>query len=309
MIADLGKIGWIEDGGGFRGAFAVGASSVLWEHYSPDYMQGVSVGALTAAKLAESRNPAELEAIWKNYIEKGGPQTIVNLFAFAVNYLQKNNALFSNQGIYKLINTLDIDKIAHSPIELDVVTINERQNNRSEFFSNKNLTKNRYEHFKRAICASASMMGSFPPVHIGQGLYSDGLNCCVETALRKGCDAIFLFSNSYIWLPPLILPENMDFQKRMRRGFYVEWSKWVLIYLENLLMKHGDLALHVHQDLPVPLANLASHFKRGGNTRKIIFIAPAKIIPGLSTLKFKYGDITSAINDGKQVAGRLLKQL
>ncbi len=311
MAASLGKIAWIKDGGGFRGAFSVGVSSVLWEHYPPDYMQGVSVGALNAAKLAESRDPIELEVIWKKYIEKGGQQTIANLFTVVVNYLQNRNALFSNQGIYKLVNGLNVNKVAHSPIELDIVTTNERRDNLPEFFSNRNLTQDRYEDFRKAICASASMMGLFPPIYISQGLYSDGLNCCVETALAKGCETIFLFSNNSIWLTSLIPPENMDFQKRMRRGFQIEWSRWVLVYLENLLMKHGDLALHVHQDLPTPIANLASRFKRKNDkdAKKIIFIAPAKNIPTLSTLRFQYGDITSAINHGKQVAGRLLKQL
>ncbi len=310
MANSFGRIGWIFDSGGFRGAYSVGVASVLWHEFRPDYIGGVSVGALIAAGLAESLNPQKMEDIWKNHVEKGGQQTIINLFGVAVRYLRNSNALFDNRGIYNLINTLDMKKLASSPIDLEIIATNERRGNAQERFSNRKLTKDNYEDYKKAICASASMMGSFPPIAIGKGLYSDGLNCDVEAALNNGCETIFVFSNNHIWLTAPIPPEQMDFQRRMRRGFHIEWSRWMLAYLENLLRKYDDLMLWSHQDLPLPIANLASRLGRSSvGKRKIIFISPIKYILTLSTLSFKFGDITEANNQGKYVAGRLLKQL
>lgn len=310
MASDLGRIGYIFDSGGFRGAYSVGAASILWHALRPNYISGVSVGALTAAKLTESLNPQELVDIWKNYVEKGGQQTIVNLFGVAVRYIRGGNALFGNRGIYSLINTLNMSKLASSSVELEIITTNERQGNKQEIFSNRNLKKDNYEDFKKAICASASMMGSFPPVVIGNGLYSDGINCDIEAALANGCDTVFLFSNNHIWLTPPLLSEQMDFQRRMRRGFHIEWSRWILMYLENLLRKYDDLILWPHQDLPISIASLASRLRKPSTgKRRIVFITPTKYILTLSTLSFRYGDITSAINQGKYIANRLLNQL
>ena len=51
---NLGKVGIIFTGGGFTGSFSVGVFEALWKAgIRPAHVQGISVGALSAAKVVE----------------------------------------------------------------------------------------------------------------------------------------------------------------------------------------------------------------------------------------------------------------
>ena len=97
---DLGKVAWLYGGGGFTGIRSVAYSKALLAMgIRPDFVQGVSVGTLSAAKLIECNwDIKQLEEIWLN-IQKIGPSSV---FDRMENYRMAllRSSRFSNKKIY-----------------------------------------------------------------------------------------------------------------------------------------------------------------------------------------------------------------
>ena len=73
----LGKVGVVFGGGGFGGAYSVGHVKALAAHgVKADFVQGVSVGVMNAAKLVETNwDVAALEEKWRT-VERLGASAI-----------------------------------------------------------------------------------------------------------------------------------------------------------------------------------------------------------------------------------------
>lgn len=330
------KIAFIFDGGGCRAAYSVGMASALWPKFKDQivYVQGVSAGALNAAKIVESGDVRPLETIWKNYIEKNGPKIIferklalgrlfLSFLANVLNYFfpssAKNrierffvyNSLFSGKGLEQLAGFLDIEKLTQSSVCLDIITTDEHNLNQQRIFSNRDLQPKDYEKFRLAVIASASLMGAFPPVTIDNRPHSDGLIFNVELALDHGCTAIFVFYNNHIWLSPAILPELMPFDKRTRRISNIFWGEIVRLYFENLLWRHRDLILIIHRNTPQQLREITQRttLQKGEILKKVILVGPSKIVPLLYILGFEKNNLSEAIAHGKAVGMQLIEEL
>ena len=90
---NLGKVGVVFNGGGFTGAFSVGFAKAIWKNgIKPEIIQGVSVGAISAAKILE-KGIDELERTWLE-IEKSGASAIFNWWDVAPNIIKRNSGLF-----------------------------------------------------------------------------------------------------------------------------------------------------------------------------------------------------------------------
>ena len=329
MIGKDEKISVLNDGGGFRAAYGVGINCVIWKYFKDQivHVGGVSAGALNSAKIIESGSVKPLEIIWTNHIGKNGPEIIFqsriaawrlisNLMPKWLKKLLKikdRNALFNNEGLKRLAEFLDIEKVVKSPIRLDIVVTDEKNFNQTLVISNHDMQTEDYENFRKFIIASASLMGAFEPITIDDRPYSDGLSFDIESALNYGCTTIFVVYNNHIWLEPIVPPNIMTFDKRTRRISNVYWGKMMELYVENLMRRYPDLILARHDCLPQPLIEAAEKAgsRATGFNRKLIFIGPTKIIPTLYIMGFLETDkdIIKAIAHGKEVAEKVMRQL
>jgi len=200
---DLGKVAWLYGGGGFTGIRSVAYSKALLAMgIRPDFVQGVSVGTLSAAKLIECNwDIKQLEEIWLN-IQKIGPSSV---FDRMENYRMAllRSSRFSNKKIYEsLIKQIDFNAVVNncnnSSIEYQLVTMNETRDDIALFSTKDEAIKNNPSLLEKATLAAVGLYGVLPPVFISNEWYYDGMTFELFEALKRGCDTIFIFSNTPI---------------------------------------------------------------------------------------------------------------
>lgn len=318
---NLGKVGIIFNGGGFTGAFSVGYIKALWEcGIRPAHMQGVSVGALNAAKTLDSGSYEELERIWLD-IEKAKASTIFNWKDIPGNV--RSSSLYSNKGLLDIIQKINLNKIIESPIELQIVVCNESKEEKEVFSSHDPRFKKDPGLLKQMILASASIPGILPPVRIDGQQYSDGIYFSLESMIETGCDTIFLFLNDQF------AEQSKRWDQRLfgMRNFLYE--EVVSFRIKEALKEHPDFKLE-NGDLDGENKFLPPIVKRIKNIRQQIRSVASSIVTGddinfvphrlvilntrtpISTLHataFEVGDIKAAIEQGYDQASVLLKKL
>src|SRR3989344_1645903 len=109
------KLGIIFDGGGFLGAHSVGYLRAVedWGLLPPAYCQGVAVGSITASKFVEMSGVGSkvLEQLWLE-VENNGPNALFSKYEMFLHPFSTH--LFSNRGVWKLIDKLDASAVIHS---------------------------------------------------------------------------------------------------------------------------------------------------------------------------------------------------
>ena len=124
-MRNLGKVGMIFNGGGLAGCYSAGFVKALADKgIRPDYVQGVSVGALTSAKLISTNwNVDETIKLWMK-IQELGPSSIFNKWDLKTAILMRQ-ALFHEQGIWNLaIKDINCQALVDSPIKYHVIANN-----------------------------------------------------------------------------------------------------------------------------------------------------------------------------------------
>ncbi|MDO8467101.1 MAG: patatin-like phospholipase family protein [bacterium] len=309
------KIGLAISGGGFRGSI-IGPHKALWRRNKiPDKIQGVSVGALNAAKLAESGIEA-LEENWR-IIGAGHPSAIFNKLDIITRF--NSNAPFSDAGLKRLIGKLDPVKIINSPIELEVVVNNETKR-RMQVFSSRDLifqvdkenpkNPNRGPHLLLdAIKASASLPGFFPPVNILGEWFSDGY--CFH--LERFADFDTLFVVLHDDPEPRIFPESHWF-RRIFAGPQRVLSDHEEGKIHDFLRDHPDKFTEFKFSSKLGLVDRILTFlskgvdKLQGKGRLVLF-SPDFSIPTLELASFQRGDIEKAIDMSFLQAEKLLDEI
>src|SRR3989344_5478739 len=101
---NLGKVGFVFNGGGLTGCYSIGfAKALAAKGIKPDYVQGISVGALTSAKLMSKKwNIEYVEKLWLK-IQGLGPSSIFNKWDISKNVPLFRPSIFNEQNIYNLI--------------------------------------------------------------------------------------------------------------------------------------------------------------------------------------------------------------
>lgn len=204
---NLGKIGFVFDGGGFTAACGAGHRlAMALSGLEPVYSQGISGGAFNA--LAE--NPYLLVKVWQ-VVEKKGPSFIFPLLSLStLKNLRRavkglSPFIFDNRGLQELLRYLNFPSLVASLVRYEVGVFNETRW-RQEFVSNHDDdVKENPEVFKRAVLASASIHEFFPPVCIYKETgdwYSDGQLFSIQRAFDYGCERVFVFLNSTDGPPP-----------------------------------------------------------------------------------------------------------
>ena len=320
---NLGKVGFVFNGGGFTGAFSVGYIKALWEYgIKPKHIQGVSVGALNASKTIVS-TPEELERVWLSDIEKAKASTVFNWKDIPGNVMRRSSSLYNNKGLTDIIQKIDMIKIINSPINLQIVVCNESTGEREVFSSHDPRFKKDPGILKQIILASASIPGILPPVKIGEQQYSDGIYFSLESMIETGCDTIFLSLNDQF------TEESKRWDERLfgMRNFLYE--EVVSFRIQEALKEHPDFKLE-NGDLDGENKFLPPIVKRIKNIRQQIRSVASSIVNGddinfvphkliilntrtpISTLhatSFEIGDIKAAIEQGYDQASVLLKKL
>lgn len=211
-------VGVVFDGGGFLGAFGVGCMRAVEEvGFHPLYFQGVSVGALNAAKMVEmgGTNSRILEFLW-HQVAANGPNALFN--KKRVFFHGFSSFLFSPEGVRNLIEPLDCGAVIRSPAHLDIIATNE-WTKRMKIFTNRTpAAKKNPELIKQYILASAALPGLLPPVEISGDMYCDGFTVSIQRAFQQGCKTLFVFLNTTRH-PQKKRPQNLGNEWWLTRSF------------------------------------------------------------------------------------------
>lgn len=317
------EIGIVKLGGAFTACYEMGLPTALWERgYQVKMYQGVSAGALNAAKIVEQNgDPAGLRKIWINHIQQNGPGAIFRGGLFG-SILARREYIYSSDGVDEIINKfIDIDKVLASPIILEIVAWNRRKR-RIELFTTKEAAlpegakitseKNKEGFYntkeielpsgskiirhlisdpwilRRAVKASASLPWFFQPVDIfGDGeLYTDGYSMELET-LSENCDLIFVLVNDQVTLSSG--PDDDGYSRKMMRllftGFRDNLDEVIDTKIELFQARHKNFNTKI--DSPIDLLKKIWREFTGANKRLVV-LSPFGEIPSLQFDQFKY---------------------
>lgn len=332
------KVGFCLSGGGaIPGNFEVGAlETVIQAGIMPNYIIGVSVGAIIAAKTAEilAKHGAEkinlLSEVWIRRVT--GPNSIYNTSNFK---LLSKSSLFDNTPLIKMINEeLDMEAIMASDIKVEVVVVD--NDGELALFSNKSHTA---DVFKQAIIASAAIPIQFPPVMIEDKVYVDGgilKPVDISPAIHNLCDSLFIF---------LVKPLKNEISIEPKQFLTMPWWKkrrfaWLQalhakdsidVIVERFLITNDNIKkyMELEEDLKSKLIPaLELNEEKSGLTKKIIeesfkaggfkfqkrhyvesvIFAPKIVLPG-NMYNFTSADIVEGIRYGRDYASRELKRL
>lgn len=306
-------------GGGFAGAKQVGFAKELWGRGKiPSVIQAVSVGALNGAGLVEV-GPEGVELRWR-LIERKGPSSIFNWKGIPFHFF--SNALLSDHGLTDLVNQLDMSKIVNSPIRLEVVVRNESRNELI-FFSNHDIdVKENPELLRKAIKASASLPGFFPPVEINGEYYSDAYYFDLERLAKFETILLLMNDEPKANKNLHLLPSY----QRIFVGFNEILDDLIEFKIvESFVEKHPEFKrikissnLGIFDRIKKKLAAAASALLEAldlKDSRQLIVISPEYSIPTLTLDSFhqpsknQEGDISKAIRLSQEQAKQLLDQL
>lgn len=314
---DTSRLGIIFDGGGFHAVRSIGWMLAVQDRgLRPVYCQGVSAGAINAAKIVELGGPADtLEEIWYD-IGKGGSQRVFPLRSIAGHVIGRSEGLFPNDGIKRLVEKLDCEKIVQSDIVLDVITYN-NQTRRQDVFSNRDpIVKTDPEFLKKAILASGAIRGILPSVEIGGQRHSDGISFLIERAIRFGCTAVFIFLNNGrepispndAWYRQIISALHM--MSDMIADEQIRHVEEVNRNLEVLGRERGRLATffdEMHQMFAGKQPPQFS-FEDKRPVPITVFRPPEAIPRTLETILFGKGDFEEAVAYCRRVGKRILNE-
>jgi NTE family protein len=213
--AERPKIVLVLQGGGALGAYHIGAYQALAEHdLHPDWICGISIGAINSAVLAGNPPETRLERLaefwhaisWPDLLGRAGVTAVQTLFNTASNvealvFGQPNffaprllNPLLIASGapqamsfydttplLFTLRRFADFERINSRVVRLSLGATNIATGD-LEFFDT-NATKIGPEH----VLASGSLPPGFPATAVGNGLYWDG-GCVSNTPLQAVLD-------------------------------------------------------------------------------------------------------------------------
>jgi predicted acylesterase/phospholipase RssA len=319
---NLGKVGIIFNGGGFAGAFSVGYIKALWGYgIRPAHVQGVSVGALNAAKIMDAGSSEDLEKIWLD-IEKAKASTVFNWKDIPGNIVRKSGSLYNNKGLLDIIHKINLSKIIDSPTELQIVVCNESKGEKEVFSSHDPRFKKDPGLLRQIILASASIPGILPPVKIDDQQYSDGIYFSLESMIETGCDTIFLFLNDQF------TEESKRWDERLFNMRNFLYEEVISFRIKEAIKEHPDFKLENEdpdgknklppilkkiKDIRQQLRSVASAIVTGDDINfvphRIIILNTRTPISTLHATAFEIGDIKAAIEQGYDQASVLLKKL
>ncbi len=324
-MRNLGKIGMIFNGGGLAGCYSVGFAKALAEKgIKPDYVQGVSVGALTSAKLISTDwNVGELEKLWLK-IQEIGPASIFNKWDLTRTAPTLSEALFDERNILdRVIRTINFKAIVDSPIRYHVVANNRNKKKFVVFSNNDPALRENPDRYKEILQAATGLYGFLRSILIDGDWYGDGMSFLLNEAIKARCDTIFILLNDRIGPTPKNYGE-LSFYLQFISGFHdcvMQLDEREIKYarsrgydiIENNPSGRFDDTNPNHKKIRRRIKHIISETIEAAKTdgdvadifspHRIIILTPPNPIPTLHTLSFKQanpkrgypGDISLAI--------------
>jgi len=200
------RTAFILSGGGAHGALQVGALRALMEAgIRPDIVLGTSIGAWNGAWLAYKPTPegiASIAAAWRSVHIAGvllghtrplqrppGAQRGLLMLVAARRVSRGHPSMFSNIGPQRLLERFVGDlTFEDTAIPFRVIVTDLTHGTRAALKSGPLIP---------AILASSALPGIFPPVRIGEAVYTDGGpldDASVDCALELGANRIFILA-------------------------------------------------------------------------------------------------------------------
>ncbi len=310
---NLGRTGCILPGGGFRCAFQVGALEALEEAgIALEKLHVVSGGAANGVKYVES-GARGLKAGWLGDVERNGPEWVFTGGKAGVFYhsVMGDSSLYSDKGLWRLLDKVDMAKVVKSPIELQVVVFNEMKNDLEVIF-NREFANGELEQehlFKRFVKASSSYPGLFNPEVIDGVPYSDGIG--VRSQHMADLDTIFWIETAQ---PRQIgNPATMSAPDRLMKQ-----TSWLIDreikddIRDNLVGKFKMFPEEKDEENQIPFwRHLRKLFTGGPDNKRLVLIKPEMPISTLTMKSFnpKTKDITRSIEHGYERMKEVLAQL
>jgi NTE family protein len=267
------KTALILTGGGTKGAFEIGACSVILKKIIPDIIIGTSVGAMNGAIIFSNKNIADnleyLKNIWFN-INK------IKLFAININVLYRGfkiNNIYSNKNLFKLIKKNIITNNFENLYKPFYINCTNYYTGKTKFFSKGDLIK--------PIVASCSIPLIFPPLKINNNYYVDGeLGSIfgIKKAIELKCKRIILIDLEYA----------TNFESHDESIKDAINHVWGIVRNQNI-----NNEIQICKDKNI----------------KIILIRPKKIIPEIFSMNTKKEYIEELINFGEKCAKEKIKLL
>jgi predicted patatin/cPLA2 family phospholipase len=320
---NLGKVGMIFNGGGFTGAYSVGfAKALAARGIKPDFVQSVSVGVFSGGDLIGTNwDVAALEKKWKATEQLGSTKIFGRRWAGLLKNFRGPH-LFSNEGTSKfLVDSIDLEAIAASPIEFQIVTYNEKKL-RHEIFSNHDPGVRQNPKFiKQLMLAATGLQGFLPPVMINGEWHSDGGTFVLGEAIKARCDTIFILSNSRLcystcadtghlpWYLRIVLRVELANNLLEIRGIRQAMYQGYQLVENNPSAVFNDVHPRKKRE-GQKLKKIISGMRKALSVdpekilipQRVILLTPTNPIPSLSTRDFLKGDITAAIDQASDLA-------
>ena len=179
------KIGAVLSGGGAKGSGQLGMMKYVYEKdIRPDFISGVSVGALNATMWTQEENLDLLESLWRNITG--------NSDIYRKNWLRPcklRRSLYDNKPLKRKIDKyVDTEKLKMSPLELQI-GVSQLQN--GEY----SIVNKFHSDYKSMLLASTAIPVVFPAVSWQGHEYVDGgvRNVApLKAAIDFGCTKIYI---------------------------------------------------------------------------------------------------------------------
>lgn len=322
---NLGRVGFVLDGGGFAGAYGVGfLKALIAKGIKPDFVQGASVGALTGAKfVSEDCDIVPLEKKWM-MVQRLGASAFFNWRDIVTHW--RSSSLFTNDRLSQLlVDDIDLKKLIDSPIHFQAVAVNEKNRRRIAFSNHDEMAATNPRILRDAILASISMVAFLPPVMINGEWHSDGQFPKLKKAIKDKCDTLFIIVNSPWGLPQTNTGE-LNWSRRIAFGMqmsvdssFVKEIKYVVEHGYNLIENKPSPVFEdvrpLHKEVQRTVRQITSRISEVTSAKsmedvenafvphRIVVLTPPNPISSLHVIGFHQvdsktsypGDITAAI--------------
>jgi NTE family protein len=179
------KIGVVLSGGGAKGSGQLGMMKYVYEKgIRPDFISGVSVGALNATMWTQEENLDLLETLWRGITG--------NSDIYRKNWLRPcklRRSLYDNKPLKRKISKyIDTEKLKNSPIELQIGVVQLQSGGYS-------IVNKFHSDYKSMLLASTAIPVVFPAVSWEGNEYVDGgvRNVApLKAAIDFGCTTIYI---------------------------------------------------------------------------------------------------------------------
>jgi len=295
----LGDVVVYFDSGALLGIWSSrGAIALYEEGIKPKQICCASVGALIGPKCAEKndlQSARETREVFDDIETKGAHVIFSGFFRMAVNLLT-SSYLHDDRGVARVMETLDLEKIVHSPVEVLFVVRNETSGKEFRIFStHEPRFKNNLKLLKGALFGAVRIPGGFPAGEFDGDIISDGFTFApiIEEMENTTCHTAFIFLNDCPYGGKDV--KDMHWERRLTRGIRSLISYTNILAIKRFLDRRKDFYVFDYglerRDHPVykEVLEYSQNLERRGipPTRRLVIISPREYIKTLSSSNFK----------------------